>query len=159
MYFFSPKNLVLIGLVLAFPLQTGLAAEMTPDEKAVWQLEEDYWKYVKESDLEAYRSLWDDRFVGWPSFSTDPVGVDKIASWIPELHQDPEQEYHYELTRKAVRGFGDIVVVHYLVREVWRSVDNGEIVRDRSIRITHTWRRTGDTWRIITGMSSPHGVR
>lgn len=139
---------------LVFSLQSGQAQEMAENEKAVWQLEEDYWVYVQASDLDAYRTLWDDRFVGWPSFSPDPLGVKDISSWIPPLHQNPAERFQYELTPKAVREFGDIVVAHYLVREFWKSADTGEVVREERVRITHTWQRVGDTWRIITGMSS-----
>lgn len=143
--------------VLVFPLQTGQAQELTENEKAVWHLEEYYWVYVQASDLEAYRTLWDDRFVGWPSFSPDPLGVKDISSWIPLLHQNPAESFNYELTPKAVREFGDIVVTHYLVREFWESTETGEVIREEKVRITHTWKRSGDTWRIITGMSSPDG--
>ena len=43
-----------------------LAADFTPDEQAVWQMEETYWRYVQAGDVERYVTLWHDRFVGWP---------------------------------------------------------------------------------------------
>ncbi|MGB5030161.1 MAG: VOC family protein, partial [Chitinophagaceae bacterium] len=36
----------------------------------IWQLEENYWKYVKEKDYQSYITLWDDRFIGYPSNNT-----------------------------------------------------------------------------------------
>jgi ketosteroid isomerase-like protein len=130
------------------------AADLTPDEQAVWQLEEQYWVYVAKSDIEGYRTLWDERFVGWPSFSPSPVGKDDIGSWIRPLHADPEQKFRYTLEQMAVRSFGEIVVAHYLVKEEWVSVKTGQISRSESSRITHTWKKRGDGWVIITGMSS-----
>ena len=59
-------------------------------EAAVWQLEEAYWRYVKANDLEGYRTLWDERFVGWPGFAEHPVGKANITDWIPPLHADPD---------------------------------------------------------------------
>ena len=55
----------IFGLILV-----GVAsADEARDEEAVWALEEAYWVYVKEQDLDSYRALWDERFVGWPGFS------------------------------------------------------------------------------------------
>ena len=93
----------------------------TEDETAVWQLEENYWKYVKEQDLDAYRALWDERFVGWPSFSLRPMGEKSISDWIPPLHQDAARVFDFELRREAVRSFGDIVVAHYLSKRIHRT--------------------------------------
>ncbi len=141
-------------LSLCFSLPT-LSAELTEAEQAVWDLEEAYWQYVKNNDVGGYRTLWDERFVGWPGFSKKPVGKENIADWIPPLHENPTETYDYELTREAVRSFGGVVVVHYLVRDFLRSASTGEVVRQLDVdRITHTWQRKGNSWRIITGMSS-----
>ena len=129
----------------------------TEDEAAVWQLEKDYWKYVKEQDLDAYRALWDERFVGWPSFSPHPLGKDEIADWIPPLHQDPTRVFDYELKREAVRSFGDVVVTHYLERSIYRNKKTGAMIEEASwIRLTHTWQRRGASWQIVTGMSASY---
>ena len=130
-------------------------ADPAADEKAVWNLEESYWKYVKNNDVKGYSTLWDENFVGWPGFSSEPVGKASIGDWIAPLHKNPAEKYDYELTRKAVRSFGDVVAVHYLVHDFYRSASTGEIVRQLDqYRITHTWKRKGNTWLIITGMSS-----
>jgi len=141
-----------LSVVLLFARMTY--PDPKSDEQAVWQLEESYWEYVKNNDIENYRNLWDDQFVGWPRFSESPLGKEKIVDWIAPLHKNPDEVFDYELTRKAVRSFGDIVVVHYLVRAFMRSKDKMvEIKTMATTRITHTWRRTGKTWQIITGMS------
>jgi ketosteroid isomerase-like protein len=143
---------VAILLTLLFSLSAW--ADGTTDEEAVWQLEENYWLYVKGNDLASYRALWDERFVGWPGFSDQPLGKENIGTWIAALHANPAEIYDYQLTRKAVRSFGDVVVVHYQVEDFVRSADSGEIIRQRdNYRITHTWQRRGNSWQIITGMS------
>jgi hypothetical protein len=40
------------------------------DETHVWNLEKAYWEYVKVNDLEKYRALWHERFLGWPYSSS-----------------------------------------------------------------------------------------
>jgi len=146
------RLLLLASLLLVVPAISF--AEPDADVLSVWQLEEAYWEYVKADDLEGYRSLWDERFIGWPGFSDGPVGKAEIADWIVPLHANPKERYDYELTKKAVRAFGDVVVTHYLVRDFFRDAESNKIVRELdTYRITHTWQRRGGKWRIITGMS------
>jgi ketosteroid isomerase-like protein len=144
----------LAGL-LAVLVGTGvLAAELTDDEMAVWDLEIAYWQYVKANDIPGYRSLWDEGFVGWPGFSEMPLGKAKIHEWVTGLHNYPGTGVEYDLEMGSVRAYGDVVAAHYLVRYSVRSETTGEIVVDEVVsRVTHTWQRQGDTWRIVTGMS------
>jgi ketosteroid isomerase-like protein len=143
------------AILLCLLVPTSALSAQIADEEAVWKLEEAYWEYVKCSDLEAYRQLWADDFVGWPSFSSTPVGTESITGWIVPLHENPGEVFDYDLSREAVRSFGDVVVAHYLVRILYRSAETGEVVRRQpSVRITHTWQLQDDAWKIITGMSA-----
>ena len=47
-----------IRLVIAvmFCVGPAFAAKESPDERAVWELEQSYWKYVQAGDLESYRN-------------------------------------------------------------------------------------------------------
>ena len=151
------KSISLFLLFILFP-SLAFAGEMTADEQAVWQLEENYWKYVKAVDLEGYRTLWDERFVGWPSSSPQPLGKENITDWIVAMFEENEGNYSYELKRMAVRSFGDIVVAHYLVTEFFHDEESGELLKqDGPFRITHTWKRKDDSWQIVTGMSASLG--
>lgn len=146
------RNAALL-ILLVFPLAAS-PDELSKDEQAVWKLEMAYWDHVKNNDVPAYRSLWDERFVGWPGFSKKPLGKKSIHEWIAQYHRDPAKKLDYELTLGSVRAYGDVVAAHYLVRYVLLSVDTGEEVGDERIsRITHTWQRRGDTWQIVSGMS------
>ena len=147
-----------MGLLLLLLIVSPLAfAGPADDEAAVWQLEQDYWEYVKANDLDSYRALWDQRFVGWPGFSPHPLGKENISDWIPPLHEDPERELDIELKQEAVRSFGDIVVAHYLFKFIYRHPRTGEMIDEGNWgRITHTWQRRGDTWEIVTGMSASY---
>lgn len=146
-----------MALVLFLMAVSTAVAGPRDDEASVWKLEEDYWVYVKNQDLDAYRSLWDERFVGWPSFSPRPMGKDHIADWIAPLHADPSKVFDYELKREAVRSFGEIVVAHYLYREVYRSPKTNDVLEEGPWRrIMHTWMRRGKSFRIVTGMSASY---
>ncbi len=143
--------MVLLGLCLSPGL---LSAELTADEKAVWQMEELYWVYVVSNDTDNYNKLWNDRFVAWPGFSKTPLGKKNATDWIQQVHANPDEVYDYELQQEGVRSFGDVVATHYLVHQIFRSASSGEELRRLDpVRVTHTWQRTDDTWQIITGMS------
>ena len=55
----------IITLFLALTA-TALGQNSAKDEAQVWELEKAYWEYVKANDLEKYRALWHENFVGWP---------------------------------------------------------------------------------------------
>ncbi len=142
----------LVLLICAFP---ALPEQLTEDEQVVWDLEVAYWEYVKGNDIPGYRSLWDDDVVAWPSFSRAPVmGKEDIHEWFQPYHEDLSKSFDFELTREAVRSFGNVVVTHYLVRIFLRSAETGEVMaNDQIAGVTHTWQQRGDTWQIVTGMS------
>ena len=58
------RNLV-FALFLGLGVSSlALTADLTPEEQAVWQMEEAYWRYVQAGDVEHYATLWHERFVG-----------------------------------------------------------------------------------------------
>ena len=144
----------IIAVLLILSPFHALAEEASASEEAVWALEESYWRYVEENDIEKYKSLWDERFIGWPGGSERPVEKTNIADWIGPLHSDPNRIFKSEINREAVRAFGDVVVVHYSYRGYFISKDSGEVIEQWELgKITHTWQRRGDSWQIITGMA------
>jgi hypothetical protein len=108
------KDIALL-ILLVFPVAAS-PDELSKDEQTVWKLEIAYWEHVKYNDIPAYRSLWDERFVGWPSFSEKPLGKKNIHEWIAQYHSDPSKRPDYELTLGSVRAYGNVVAAHYLVR-------------------------------------------
>lgn len=143
------RRLLLPAVCLAF-IGVSVPAQRSSAEGEVWRLEEKYWQLVQAYDLQGYRALWHEDFVGWPDVEPTPVGKAKISGWL-ERHKNAGQRLSYELRREAVRQFGDVVVTHYVVNAKWTGRD-GKVEADGS-RITHTWMKTGDGWKIITGMS------
>ena len=125
------------------------AVELIKNE--VWQLEENYWKYVKEKDYQSYLTLWDDNFLGYPSNNT--VGDKKhITDWMTEMYQQPGI-FNYTLTRKVENVFGDIVIVFYDVSHNFTN-EKKEVLKSGSFKIIHTWKKTDKGWLIIGGMGA-----
>ncbi len=138
-------------LVLA---TAAFAQDSAKKEAQVWNLEKAYWEYVKGNDLEKYRALWHDDFVGWPFVSSAPVRKDHITDWITANTSKGVKLHSYSIEQLAIHVTGDVAINHYRIRANWAN-NEGVEVRTDALRITHTWIRAHDTWQIRGGMSAP----
>jgi len=145
-------NRVWIALV---PLVCALSclAQQSSEEAVVWKLEQSYWEDVKALNLASYRDLWHPNFVGWPYVSPQPVRKDHITDWITDNTAKGLHLESYSLKRGDSQATANLLVIHYWVTTLWADKDNrGE---PHTLRITHTWIRNAQGWRIIGGMSAP----
>lgn len=124
------------------------------DETQVWSLEKAYWEYVKANDLEKYRALWHNNFLGWPFVSPQPARKDHITDWITANTSKGVKLQSYSIEQMGIQVTGDIAINHYRIAANWAD-DRGGNTRNDKLRITHTWLRTNDTWQILGGMSAP----
>src|ERR1043166_1653894 len=124
------------------------------DEAQVWNLEKAYWEYVKANDLEKYRALWHEDFVGWPSFSASPVRKDHITDWITANTSKGVKLQSCSIEELATRVTGDLPITHYRIKLVWVGPRPNDSETE-AVRITHTWIRTRDRFQILGGMSAP----
>jgi ketosteroid isomerase-like protein len=122
-----------------------------PGVEAVWALEEQYWRFVQAGDVDRYRALWDEGFRGWPCWASHPATKAIIGDWVRDI-RDQKVRFSYALTREGAADFGDIVVVFYQTPMLYEYPDGRAENRDRVFKFTHTWRKTGTTWKIIGGM-------
>jgi ketosteroid isomerase-like protein len=132
----------------------AFAQDSAKDEAQIWNLEKAYWEYVKANDLEKYRALWHDDFVGWPSVSPTPVRKDHITDWITANTSKGVKLQSYSIEELAIRVTGDVAIDHYRVKYVWAGSQSSDGETQTS-RITHTWLRSHGTWQILGGMSAP----
>jgi hypothetical protein len=131
------------------------AQDKGSSEDQIWKMEELYWNYVKDNNIENYLTLWHEDWVGWPGFSTKPIDKSNISDWIPPLFEDKSKTFDYELKKMAVVSFSDdIVAAHYGVSLFFTDKETGKKTLPKWSKITHTWKRYGDKWLIITGMSA-----
>jgi ketosteroid isomerase-like protein len=142
-----------IGLFVVLTA-TALAQDAAKYEAQVWQLEKTYWECVKANDLEKYRALWHEDFIGWPFVSSAPVRKDHITDWITANTSNGTKLRSYSIEQLAVQVTGTIAINYYRIRADWAN-EEGVNTRTDALRITHTWIRTGATWQIIGGMSAP----
>jgi len=138
-------------LVLA---TAAFAQDSANEEAQVWNLEKAYWEYVKTNDLEKYRALWHENFIGWPFVSSAPVRKDHITDWITSNTSKGVKLQSYSIEQLGIQVTGDVAINHYRIRANWADNEGAE-VRTDALRITHTWIRTHGNWQIIGGMSAP----
>jgi ketosteroid isomerase-like protein len=140
---------LLVGLTA-----TAFTQDSANHEQDIWNLEKTYWEYVKANDLEKYRALWHENFVGWPFVSSAPVQKDHITDWITANTSQGINLKSYSIEQLAIQVTGDVALNYYRIKATWANREGAE-VRTDVLRITHTWLRTHSTWQIIGGMSSP----
>jgi hypothetical protein len=146
------KSLVILAaaaLLLGLPAARAAAHAA---EQEVWAMEEAYWRYVQANDLDHYRTLWSEDFLGWPLSSPEPLRKDHITGWITAHTQAGETLRSYHLERLLAQATDDYVTVTYRVRMTWASASAGET--PGALRVIHTWRRIGGHWQIISGLAA-----
>src|SRR5262245_36679710 len=107
------------------------------EETQIWQLEKAYWEYVKANDLEKYRALWHENFLGWPFVNPAPVRKDHITDWITANTSKGISLHSYSIEQLAIQVTGDIAT-YYRINFTWTNSAGAEVRTDR-MRITHTW--------------------
>ncbi len=128
-------------------------SETVNSESVVWSHEVAYWRYVQENDLTAYRSLWHEDFLGWPSVSVAPVHKDHITDWITSQTGKGLTFKTVAFKRAAIQVTGSLAATFYWITFQW--VDKNGNGTSTTLRVTHTWLKVGSDWQIIDGMSMP----
>ena len=141
-------------LFLVLLATTAFAQDLGKDEAQVWNLEKAYWEYVKTNDLEKYRALWHEDFLGWPFVSSAPVRKDHITDWITANTSKDVKLQSYSIDQLAIQVTGDVAINYYRIKANWATSETAK-ARTDALRITHTWIRTRDMWQILGGMSAP----
>ena len=140
----------IVAVAFTGPLCAGPAGA---DERTVWLLEDTYWQYFQSNDLEHYRALWHNDFLGWPVTNSEPVHKEHITEWIALHTSIGETLRSYDLERLAATATGSYVTVAYRAHMAWVATGGAE--KPSTIRVIHTWLRTADgKWQIISGMAA-----
>lgn len=143
------KKISFVVLVFVIGCSTGSSPEKIADE--VWQREIQYWDYVIKNDKVGYLTLWHKDFIGYPESGI--IRKDRITDWLEKLHSKKGFYYENNLIKKAVNPFGDVVITFYDEEDIIKT-NNNELVSKEVYKITHTWKKFGNEWLIIGGMSA-----
>ena len=119
----------------------------------MWQLEEDYWRYVSTGDVDAYVKLWHDDFVGWPCFEWKPARKGDIGKWVREI-RDNKWKLTYQLKPLEMQEFGRRHGSSCTMppNTCTTTATARRAASTSGAKFTHTWMKSGDSWQIIGGM-------
>ena len=144
--------LMMLALVCAAALAQAKPANSEATAQEIWRLEHSYWDYVKAFDAEHYKALWSPDYVGWPATSEAPIGPEHITDWFADFQKKGSHLEYAKIRPAGIQTFGNVVVVHYWLTELWLDKDGKGL--PQTFKMTHTWMRTADAWKIIGGMSA-----
>ncbi len=149
---FGALVFVLVCFSVISPLAAGRSSS-SQSEQTIWDLEHSYWRCVQENNLSAYLNLWHKDSLAWPSINDAPVHKDHITDWITSRTGKGLSFKLVELKPAGIQMTGDVAVAYSWVTSKWVDKDgNGT---EATMRVTHTWIRTGDEWQLVGGMSMP----
>ena len=146
------QQIIIISIVIGLGLFNYLDAldqKGLDPEREVWQLEERYWEYWIQKDIEGYMSLLHEDFIGWPS-SLEMPGDKKAARQFVQNFWTQIKLFAFEMKPAAIKIIDDVAVVHYFL--FWKDEDGHQV--GNRYRLTHTWMKQGGIWQVIGGMSS-----
>ena len=118
-----------IPFLVAFT-STAIAQDTAKDEAQVWSLEKAYWEYMKSNDLEKYRALWHEDFVGWPLVSSAPVHKDHITNWITANMSKGIKLQSYSIEQLVIQVTGDVAIDHYRIKATWANREGANAKTD-----------------------------
>lgn len=144
--------IVAVGLCLPSLAPQLRSQTLTLEPKQVWELEQAYWRYTKAGDIDGYLTLWHADFVGWSCGQPQPGRKAGVGGLVRDVREG-RRRIAYEIRPLASQLFGDVAVVHYAA-EVASEYADGRRAKETQ-KITHTWLRGSEGWRIIGGMCAP----
>ena len=124
------------------------------EQDAIWALEEAYWTYLKEGDLESWNDQWHNHYVGWPHDSKQPIHRNDVMTLNEQVFETLKPgTFWYRLLPGEVVIVGDVAVAHYMFS--WKATTKSGEKIYRAGKVTHTWYREDHRWMILSGMSAP----
>jgi ketosteroid isomerase-like protein len=145
----SVTLVICISLACASGAWASENGDATYDE--IWRVERAYMERLEEGDIEGLAGFWHPDFAGWPSHAAEPLGAAAGKASMRNL-LGKIRLVSLRIRPLATRAFGDVVLVHYLMESELAGADGARAAA--RYRITHTWVRDGEEWRILGGMSA-----
>jgi len=119
-------------------------------EKEIWKLEEAYFSNLYRANYEGVLALVHPQFLGWPANQTKPIGKEESAEFMKRLIPRPTPCI-IRIERAGLQQSQDTVLTQYILHV--NCPEASGTAKTQSSRITHTWTRWKDEWKLLGGMS------
>jgi ketosteroid isomerase-like protein len=147
---------IIILAFILFPNPQAYSATSGTDnrrdavEEEIWALEEAYFANLYKADYEAVLAIVDSQFLGWPGAEPQPIDKEGSARFMKELIPRPTS-CTFKIEREGIRVLGEVALTEYIIHV--NCGDTAAVAKTQSSRITHTWVKEGDSWKLLGGMS------
>jgi ketosteroid isomerase-like protein len=118
-------------------------------KEEIWALEEAYFANLYKADYEALLALVHSQFLGWPGSVAQPIDKEGSARFMKQLVPKPTA-CTFTIERGGIRVLGEVALTQYTIHVNCSDTAAG---KTQSSRITHTWVKEGDRWKLLGGMS------
>ena len=150
-----PLPVIILASVLFF---YSLAYSATIDadkgrgtvEEEIWALEEAYFARLYKADYEAVLAIVHSQFLGWPGTVPQPIDKEGSARFMKQLISTPTS-CTFTIERGGIRVLGEVALTQYVIHV--NCNDTAAVAKAQSSRITHTWVKEGESWKLLGGMS------
>lgn len=119
-------------------------------KEEIWALEEAYFANLYKADYEAVLALVHSQFLGWPDTAPQPIDKDGSARFMKQLISRPTS-YTFKIERGGIRVLEDVALTQYTINVT--CSDTSTVAKTQISRITHTWVKENDRWKLLGGMS------
>lgn len=119
-------------------------------EEEIWRLEEAYFTNLYKADYEEVLAIVDNQFLGWPNSAAQPMDKEGSARFMKQLISKPTS-CTFKIEREGIRMMGGVALTQYIINV--NCNDPCSVAKIQSSRITHTWVKKGDRWKLLGGMS------
>ena len=119
-------------------------------KEEIWALEEAYFANLYKADYAAVLAIVHNKFLGWPGTVSQPIDKEGSNRFMRQLIPRPTS-CTFKIERGGIQVLGDIALTQYTIYV--NGGDTGAVAKTQPSRITHTWVKEGDGWKLLGGMS------
>lgn len=77
---------------------------------------------------------------------------DRISDWVADARKEQKSLNCYKQDPAGIVIVDNVAVVHYRLTERWDAATGRG--KPRTIKVTHTWLKSGGRWQILGGMAA-----
>jgi len=149
------KRILIVGFTVALLIlgATGCSTRQSnqSSEEEIWELEENYIANHGDANHAAILSVYHEDFLGWPQTAPHPMRKGDMPESLQQNFPEPTDNI-IEFERGEIQLKENIAITQYTVHITTLDEEGDEV--KQAVRITHTWLREADGWKILGGMSN-----
>lgn len=147
-YLFITALIFMISLLLA--QKAAAQAEDNRSAEIIWASETAYFTRLYKGDFEGVMLLTDNLYLGWPQKSEIPLNREEIERFLKNL-AGKSSDCKISIEKKGMQVTGNTAIAHFILN-ILCPAENGTTTKQQA-RISHTWIKRGNLWRLLGGMS------